>query len=51
MKTISKIASMVALTMSALTLSANAWAQEKPTAITIATEGAYAPWNFTGPDG
>jgi octopine/nopaline transport system substrate-binding protein len=42
---------MVALTMSALTLSANAWAQEKPTAITIATEGAYAPWNFTGPDG
>jgi octopine/nopaline transport system substrate-binding protein len=42
---------MVALTMSALTFSANAWAQEKPTAITIATEGAYAPWNFTGPDG
>lgn len=51
MKTISKIASMVALTMSALTLSTHAWAQEKPTAITIATEGAYAPWNFTGPDG
>jgi len=51
MQTIGKIASMVALTMSALTFSANAWAQEKPTAITIATEGAYAPWNFTGPDG
>ena len=51
MKTISKIASMVALTVSALTFPANAWAQEKPTAITIATEGAYAPWNFTGPDG
>ncbi len=51
MKTISRIASMIALTISALTLSTNAWAQEKPTAITIATEGAYAPWNFTGPDG
>jgi len=51
MQTIGKIASMVALTVSALTFPANAWAQEKPTAITIATEGAYAPWNFTGPDG
>ncbi|WP_026621811.1 octopine/nopaline transport system substrate-binding protein [Ensifer sp. WSM1721] len=26
-------------------------AQGKPTEITIATEGAYEPWNFTGPDG
>ncbi len=26
-------------------------AQTKPTEITIATEGAYEPWNFTGPDG
>lgn len=26
-------------------------ADEKPTAITIATEGAYEPWNFTGPGG
>ena len=26
-------------------------AQEKPSAITIATEGAYEPWNFTGPNG
>lgn len=26
-------------------------AQESPTAITIANEGAYAPWNFTRPDG
>jgi len=26
-------------------------AQDKPTAITIATEGAYEPWNFTGPGG
>jgi len=51
MKTIGKFASMVALTISALTLSTNAWPQEKPAAITIATEGAYAPWNFTGPDG
>jgi octopine/nopaline transport system substrate-binding protein len=30
---------------------AGAHAQNRPTAITIATEGAYAPWNFTGPDG
>lgn len=28
-----------------------AYAQSKPTEITIATEGAYEPWNFTGPDG
>lgn len=26
-------------------------AQTKPTEITIATEGAYEPWNFTGSDG
>ncbi|MBB4577428.1 ABC-type amino acid transport substrate-binding protein [Rhizobium lentis] len=26
-------------------------AETKPTEITIATEGAYEPWNFTGPDG
>jgi octopine/nopaline transport system substrate-binding protein len=42
---------MVALALSALALSPNVWAEDKPTAITIATEGAYAPWNFTGPDG
>ncbi|AUX78623.1 lysine/arginine/ornithine ABC transporter substrate-binding protein [Sinorhizobium fredii] len=28
-----------------------AYAQGKPAEITIATEGAYEPWNFTGPDG
>ncbi len=28
-----------------------ALAQDAPTKITIATEGAYAPWNFTTPDG
>lgn len=28
-----------------------AYAQSKPTEIKIATEGAYEPWNFTGPDG
>ena len=28
-----------------------AHAQSKPTEIKIATEGAYEPWNFTGPDG
>jgi octopine/nopaline transport system substrate-binding protein len=27
------------------------YAQGKPTEITIATEGAYEPWNFTGSDG
>ncbi len=32
-------------------LRAGAQAQDRPTAITIATEGAYAPWNFTAPDG
>lgn len=26
-------------------------AENKPTSITIATEGAYEPWNFTTPDG
>lgn len=38
----------------ALGLSAGATAaraETRPTAITIATEGAYEPWNFTGPDG
>jgi octopine/nopaline transport system substrate-binding protein len=29
----------------------SAQAQGRPTEITIATEGAYEPWNFTGPDG
>lgn len=36
----------------ATTLAAGAaYAQSKPTEIKIATEGAYEPWNFTGPDG
>lgn len=30
---------------------AAARAETRPTAITIATEGAYEPWNFTAPDG
>lgn len=29
----------------------SAHAESRPTEITIATEGAYEPWNFTGPDG
>jgi octopine/nopaline transport system substrate-binding protein len=37
--------------LSALAFSSGAQSQDKPTAITIATEGAYAPWNFAGPDG
>ncbi len=51
MKVLGKIASIAALALSVLACSMGAQAQEKPTAITIATEGAYAPWNFTGPDG
>ncbi len=51
MKVFGKIASIAALALSALAFSSGAQSQEKPTAITIATEGAYAPWNFTGPDG
>src|SRR4051812_10180957 len=35
----------------ALVTTAGAWAQDRPTEITIATEGAYEPWNFTGPGG
>jgi octopine/nopaline transport system substrate-binding protein len=46
-----KIASFAALALSALAVGDGASAEDKPTAITIATEGAYAPWNFTGPDG
>ncbi|WP_342620033.1 transporter substrate-binding domain-containing protein [Rhodoferax sp. GW822-FHT02A01] len=34
-----------------LAVATGAMAQDKPTAITIATEGAYEPWNFTGPNG
>lgn len=34
-----------------LTFATCVMAQEKPAAITIATEGAYEPWNFTGPNG
>jgi len=36
----------------AIGLSLAAWpAQAQTKSITIATEGAYEPWNFTGPDG
>lgn len=37
--------------MAMLATSFAAHAETKPTSITIATEGAYEPWNFTGPDG
>ena len=46
-----KLASIASFALAAVALSGAAQAQAKPTAITIATEGAYAPWNFTGPDG
>jgi octopine/nopaline transport system substrate-binding protein len=39
------IAAMVA------TLGSAVVAQQAPTSVTIATEGAYAPWNFTNADG
>jgi octopine/nopaline transport system substrate-binding protein len=52
MTTLTKIASLAALAVSALAAAAGgARAEDTPTAITIATEGAYAPWNFTGADG
>ena len=51
MKVFGKIASIAALALSALASASGAQSQDKPTAITIATEGAYAPWNFAGPDG
>lgn len=35
----------------ALVTTAAAFGQDRPTDITIATEGAYEPWNFTGPGG
>jgi octopine/nopaline transport system substrate-binding protein len=51
MRTFSKFASIAAFAVSALAFAGGARADDKPTAITIATEGAYAPWNFTGADG
>ena len=51
MSTLRKIASLTALALSVLAVAGGVRAQDKPTAITIATEGAYAPWNFTGADG
>ena len=51
MKVFGKIGTIAAFALTALVFSSGAKAQDKPTAVTIATEGAYAPWNFTGPDG
>jgi octopine/nopaline transport system substrate-binding protein len=51
MKTISKILAFT-LTSAMLVLGTSAMAQEKTwTKIRVATEGAFAPWNFTKPDG
>jgi octopine/nopaline transport system substrate-binding protein len=51
MKTISKILAL-ALTGATLVPGPGAMAQEKTwTKIRVATEGAFAPWNFTKPDG
>jgi octopine/nopaline transport system substrate-binding protein len=48
---IAALTTLTTLAVSALALAGGARAEDKPTAITIATEGAYAPWNFTGADG
>ncbi|NIX78333.1 transporter substrate-binding domain-containing protein [Microvirga terricola] len=51
MKTIGKIV-LLAIASATLVLGPGAMAQEKTwTKIRIATEGAFAPWNFTKPDG
>jgi octopine/nopaline transport system substrate-binding protein len=51
MNTIGKILAL-AVAGAALVVGPGASAQEKPwTRIRIATEGAFAPWNFTKPDG
>jgi octopine/nopaline transport system substrate-binding protein len=49
MKTI--LHSALALGLGLAVHSGAAQAETRPTAITIATEGAYAPWNFTEADG
>lgn len=52
MKTTTRTMLFGALAAPLLLLGAQAIsAQELPAAITIATEGAYAPWNFSNPDG
>jgi octopine/nopaline transport system substrate-binding protein len=51
MTPIKQLLTAASLGLAALASVSGAGAQDRPTAITIATEGAYAPWNFTGPDG
>ncbi len=46
-----KVISIAAIATALLGLIHSAAAQDAPKAITIATEGAYAPWNFTTADG
>jgi octopine/nopaline transport system substrate-binding protein len=45
------MALVAGVALAAVALPPGAHSQTRPTQITIATEGAYAPWNFTGPDG
>ncbi|MCA1407683.1 transporter substrate-binding domain-containing protein [Ensifer sp. IC3342] len=45
-----KLKSIIAAALLAVLTSGQASAQEQ-TKVTIATEGAYAPWNFSGPNG
>lgn len=51
MRAFSKFASIAAFAVAALAFAGGARGDDKPTSITIATEGAYAPWNFAGADG
>ncbi len=46
-----KVIRIAAIATALLGLIHSAAAQDAPKAITIATEGAYAPWNFTTADG
>jgi octopine/nopaline transport system substrate-binding protein len=46
-----KTARIAAIAAGWMAMALPALAQDTPKAITIATEGAYAPWNFTNADG
>ncbi|WP_417804380.1 transporter substrate-binding domain-containing protein [Thalassospira lucentensis] len=46
-----KIHNIALATLACIAISTSVSAQERPTSITIATEGAYPPWNYTKADG
>ena len=43
--------STLAILLASLAFAQSTLAQKTWEKVTVATEGAYAPWNFTGPDG